>query len=118
MKPLRVEGKKITEYNLYLIEEYRPPSRGGNTSALHSHVIEIDGENYSFKACGSQQWIYKTDTVSFEYELNGDYKNIKKETIETLDRKNQVVVRGNRSGKKQLRTAKARLPASRREQRD
>ena len=69
MKPLRVESKKITEYNLYLIEEYRPPSRGGNTSALHSHVIEIDGENYSFKACGSQPVSYTHLTLPTIYSV-------------------------------------------------
>ena len=117
MTLLKIENKKITGYSLYLKEASRPPSRGGNTSALHSHVLDIDGEIYSFLARGSQQWVYKSDTVSFEYELNGTYKNIKQETIVTLDSKKNTVVRGNRGYKKQLLTAKTRLPASKREQR-
>ncbi|MCY1451203.1 hypothetical protein D9M71_680580 [compost metagenome] len=116
--PIKVEGKKISGYKFYLLEEYRPPSRGGNTSALHSHIFEIDGEKYSFQALGSQQWIYKSDTVYFEYEINGTYKNVKKETIVTLDKSGKKVERGNRDVKKKLRTAKSKLPTSKREQRD
>lgn len=118
MSQLRIDNKKITSYKLYLIEQYRPPSQGGNTSALHSHVLEIDGERYSFRAAGAQQWVYKSDTVSFVYEINEGYKNILAETMITRDRKNNTVIRGNRTEKKILRTAKTRLPASRREQRD
>lgn len=118
MSESRIENKKLTSYKFILLEESRPPSRGGNTSALHAHILEIDGEKYSFKAVGAQQWVYKSDTVSFTYEINGTYKNIITDTLITRDRKNNIIVRGNRTEKKKLRTAKARLPASRREQRD
>ncbi|MCO7519076.1 MULTISPECIES: hypothetical protein [unclassified Pseudomonas] len=118
MDKLRVESKKITSYGLYLKEPHRPPSRGGNTGALHSHVLEIEGEKYSFLALGSQQWVFKADFVSFEYEIKGGYKNIIKETIVTIDRYGKVAIRGNRGFKMQLRSAPARLPSSRREQRD
>lgn len=118
MPRIRVENRRINDYKLYLIENYRPPSKGGNTSALHHHVLKIDGEKYSFCALGSQQWVFKSDTISFEYEVNDGYKNIVNETIATLDRNGRPVIRGNRNFKKQLRSADTRTPASRREQRD
>lgn len=118
MSRSKVEGKKISAYEKYLKENSRPPSGGGNTKALHSHVLEIDGEKYSFLASGSQQWVFKSDAVSFEYEVNDGYKNIDKETIVTIDRNGQPIVRGNRAFKSKLRTAATRLPGSRREQRD
>lgn len=118
MDKLHVENKKVTSYSLFLQEPSRPPSRGGNTKALHSHSLEIEGEKYSFLAFGSQQWVFKSDSVSFDYEIKNGYKNIFKESIVTMDRSGNAVTRGNRSFKKQLRTAPDRLPGSRREQRD
>mgnify|MGYP003601410255 FL=1 len=118
MTRTKVERKQITAYGKFLVENTRPPSKGGNTAALHSHVLEIDGEKYSFLALGSQQWVFKSDTVSFEYELKDGYKNIAVETILTLDRHGQSVVRGNRGFKSKLRTAVTRMPGSQREQRD
>lgn len=114
----KVEGKTISAYKLFLRENSRPPSKGGNTKALHSHVLDIEGEKYSFLALGTQQWVFKSDTVSFEYEVNGGYKNIVKESIVTLDCNGEPVIRGNRGFKPQLRTAVTRMPGSRREQRD
>lgn len=112
---MKIENAKIEDYQKYLQEKSRPPSKGGNTKALHSHVLVIDGEKYSFLALGSQQWVFKTDLVSFEYELNGQYRNIEKETLVTVDKSGSQVVRGNRGFKKQLRTADTRMPVSRRE---
>lgn len=118
MSDMRIENKKISDYKLYLQENSRPPSKGGNTNALHSHVIEIDGEKYSFLGLGSQQWVFKADTVSFSFEINAGYKNIITESIVTIDRNGKKVVRGNRGYKQTLRTAKTRMPASKRDQRD
>ena len=118
MAHAKLADKRVTEYRVFLKEEYRPPSKGGNTRARHAHVITIDRETYSFLALGSQKWVYKTDTVSFEYETKGTYKNIIKETLVTVDATGHQVVRGNRGIKKRLRTAPTRLPGSRREQRD
>lgn len=118
MDKLRVESKKITSYGLFLQEPSRPPSRGGNTGALHSHVLEIEGEKFSFLALGSQQWVFKSDVVSFDYKIENGYKNIIKESIITIDRYGKFVSRGNRGFKTRLRSAPARLPGSRREQRD
>lgn len=112
---MKVENAKIESYQKFLQEKSRPPSKGGNTKALHSHVLYIDGDKYSFLALGSQQWVFKTDLVSFEYEVKGQYKNIIKDTIITIDKAGNELLRGNRGFKKQLRTADARMPVSRRE---
>ena len=112
---MKIENAKIEHYGKYLQEKNRPPSKGGNTKALHSHVLTINGENYSFLALGSQQWVFKTDLVSFEYEIKGIYNNIIKESLVTIDKLGNTVVRGNRGYKKQLRTADTRMPVSRRE---
>lgn len=112
---MEINNIKIESYSTFLVEKYRPPSKGGNTRALHSHVLTIDNEKYSFLALGTKQWIFKSDTVSFEFELKGQYKNIKKETITTLDKAGNEIIRGNRGFKKKLRTAETRMPVSRRE---
>lgn len=104
MEKLFVERKKISSYKMFLKEDYRPPSRGGNTNALHSHIIEIDETNYSFLALGSQQWIYKTDIVSFEYKIENNYKNIVISSIVTIDKNGNEILRGNRGFKTQLRS--------------
>lgn len=113
----KIENKHFEKYGLFLVEKHRPPSRGGNTSALHSHALTIDGERYSFLALGSQQWAYKPDTVSFDYEIKDGYKNIVVETFVAISKSGSPIVRGNRGFKPTLRTADSRMPASRREQR-
>ena len=118
MSIIKIKFKKITTYTKFLRENSRPPSKGGNTTALHSHVLEVDGEKYSFLALGSRQWIFKSDTVSFEYEVKDGYKNVLPESIETIDQNGQPVTRGNRAFKRQLRKAVTRMPGSRRDQRD
>lgn len=111
-------NSKIENYTTILKEKSRPPSKGGNTKALHSHAIFIDNVKYTFRAFGSQQWAFKTDIVSFEYDVVDDkYNNIKKETLVTIDRSGNPVVRGYR-GSKKLRTADTRLPARRSEWKD
>ena len=112
---LQIDNVKIDSYQKFLNEKSRPPSKGGNTNALHSHVLYIKGEKYSFLALGSQQWVFKSDLVSFEYELKGSYKNIINGTLVTIDKSGNEVVRGNRGYKRQLRTADTRMPVSRRE---
>lgn len=111
----KVENARIEDYRKFLKEKHRPPSRGGNTGALHAHVITVDGVDYSFLSPGSQQWAFKSDTVSFEYEVKKGYRNIVKETFVTFDKQGNEVVRGNRGYKPKLRTAEARMPVSRRE---
>jgi hypothetical protein len=100
-----------------LIEHHRPPSRGGNTGALHRHTIVVEGVPYTFVAVGARQWAFAEDRLSFRYtvEPNG-YRNIIKSSFRTVDKAGTPVVRGNREFKQQLRTAPIRLPVSHREQ--
>ncbi|WP_073963446.1 hypothetical protein [Serratia grimesii] len=115
---IKISGKKISAYQKILVEKSRPPSRGGNGKALHSHIITIDGIRYSFLANDSKQWVFKSDTVSFEYESEGVYNNINRESITTVDKNGDSIIRGNRGYTKKMRTADTRLPGSRRECRD
>jgi hypothetical protein len=112
-----LDNVQFEKYEKFLKEKSRPPSRGGNTNALHSHILTIDGEKYSFLSPGSQQWAFKSDSISFEYEINDGYKNIIKETFSVKTKAGKPVVRGNHGFKPKLRTASSRLPTSKREQR-
>lgn len=114
----KVESKHFEKYGLFLVEKYRPPSRGGNTNALHSHTLTIEGERYGFLALGSQQWAYKYDTVSFEYEVKDGYKNILIDTFVAISKSGSPIIRGNRGFKHTLRKADTKMPASHSEQRD
>ena len=110
-----VLAQKFDTYTTFPKEKSRPPSRGGNTKALHSHCLTFGGESYSFLGLGSKQWAYKSDLVSFEFEIKGEYKNIIPESLVTIERNGKEVFRGERGYKKTLRTVESRLPASRRE---
>lgn len=112
-----VEATKITGYTTALREPGRPPSKGGNTSALHGHRIEIDGVWYSFLALGKQKWVFASDVVSFKWmwDPTEQYRNIVKDSLRTWDRRGAAVIRGNRGSKPILRTAETRLPARRSE---
>jgi hypothetical protein len=113
-----VVNARIDDYRAVLREPSRPPSRGGNTTALHAHYLRIGDDTYSFLACGSRRWVYKTDRVSFAFTIKSGYRNIVRETLRTIDAKGNVVVRGDRRHKPVLRTAPPKLPGSRRERRD
>lgn len=107
------------EYNTYLFEKSRPPSRGGNTGALHTHFIKIGGETYSFFAVGAKKWAFKGDQIRFSFVIkDGKYRNADRESIEVRDKGGNPVVRGDRSHKSKLRTADTRLPARRSEWKD
>lgn len=114
----RIENARIEDYVTVLTEPYRPPSRGGNTTARHSHALIIGEKKYWFIALGSRRWVFKNDTVSFEYEEDGGYLKVIVDSLEVKDRHGKVVVRGLRGSKPKLRTAETRLPVSRREARD
>lgn len=113
-----VENRQVEGYVVFLKEKHRPPSRGGNTRALHAHVLTIDGEKYSFLALGARKWVYRSDTVSFKFVIKDGYRNIVKETLVCIGPTGIPVVRGDRGSKPKLRTADTRMPVSRREQRD
>lgn len=108
-----------TDYITFLYEPSRPPSQGGNTSALHVHTMVIDGQKYSFFARGSRKWVYVGDRVSFSFRLTDKgYRNVIRTSIVTQDKTGRPVERGDRRAKQTLRTTKTRLPAKRSEWRD
>jgi hypothetical protein len=115
----RIENAKVQKYQAFLQDKSRPPSKGGNTQARHLHVITIDGLTYSFRAAGGRKWVFSSDTVSFDWEWDASqkYRNIAPASVRTVDKKGNSVSRGDFDWKP-LRTADARLPGSRREQRD
>jgi hypothetical protein len=101
-----IEDAIVDRYSVYLKEPYRPPSKGGNTTALHCHVIVVKGEEYTFLARGSKKWVYANETVTFAYRIkDGKYKNIVKESLFSCNSKGEVFTRGDRSYKKTLRTS-------------
>ena len=111
----RAELARIEDYQTFLYEPSRPPSQGGNTSALHVHTIWVEGQKYSFFARGSRQWVFKADRVSFSYRTTeAGYRNIIKQTLATLDKDGRPVKREDRRFKAQLRTAPAKTGFSQR----
>lgn len=115
----RIEDTPVDSYTTILKEFSRPPSQGGNTRALHLHVLKIGEHSYTFFALGTKKWVFKADKVSFSYRLvDGKYRNVLRDSIQVKDSKGEIVVRGNRGRKATLRTAPARMPGSRREQRE
>ena len=115
----RVENATIDSYETYLKDKHRPPSRGGNGRAWHSHVIKIGEHTFSFLGLGFRKWAYKTDTISFEWQWDRSqrWRNIDPNTLEARDKNGAEVERGHR-GSKPWRTATTRAPVSRREWRD
>lgn len=118
-KRIKVGPVEVNSYRAFLVEPSRPPSKGGNTRAWHQHSFEIDGERYSFLALGAKRWVFTNDTVEFEWhwDESGLYRNIDPATVRTMNARGETVVRGER-GTKKWRSAPARMPGSRREQRD
>ena len=101
MTPGRIDGRVVSDYKVFLHEPSRPPGRGGNTTALHRHVLTIDGNDYGFFARGAQKWAFKHDLVSFAFESeekNGKtYFNIETASFSAVDGKGHPVIRGNRT---------------------
>lgn len=114
-----LENVEISDYKTFLVEHSRPPSKGGNTSAMHAHTIWIGDRKYSFWARGARKFIFKGDQASFDYyETEDGYLNILPKTIVCRDAKGKIVRRGDRRSKAKLRSAPTRMPGSRRERRD
>ena len=118
-KESKIGPIKVKNYRTFLVDKYRPPSKGGNTRAWHRHSFEVDGATYSYLALGSRKWVYASDTVEFiwSWDATGKYRNVVTSSMATLDKNGKHVVRGER-GTKKWRTAPTRMPASKREQRD
>lgn len=115
-----IDSKMVDVYSTFLVEQYRPPSRGGNTSAMHQHRLQIEGNTYSFLARGARKWVFSTDSVTFDWKWDGTgkHRNLLTDTVKTVDKKGNEVVRGDRRTKTEWRTAPPRPPVSRREQRN
>ena len=91
---MKIENKKIESYDLYLKERSKS-SKIKKNQARHSHVLMIEGEKYSFIARGNKQRVYKTDSISFEFQVKNGHNNIDKSTIVTLDENGEIVQRAS-----------------------
>jgi hypothetical protein len=111
---LHVEQAQVDDYRAYLKDKYRPPSKGGNTGAWHQHVLKIGGETYSFLAAHAGKFVYKGETVSFDWEWDETkrFRNVAIDSVVAHKRDGSPVTRGSRGGKA-WRTAENRLPARR-----
>lgn len=89
---MEIENKKIESYDLYLKERSKS-SKIKKNQARHSHVIMIEGKKYSFIARGKKQRIFKTDSVSFDFQSKNGHNNIDKSTIVTHDENGEIVQR-------------------------
>lgn len=89
---MKIENKKIESYDLYL-KERNKSSKIKKSQARHSHVIMIEGQKYSFIARGNKQRVYKTDSISFEFQVKNGHNNIDKSTIVTHDENGEIVQR-------------------------
>jgi hypothetical protein len=116
VEQVHVERAEIEQYTITLKDKSRPPSKGGNSRAWHRHVMTIGGETYSFLATWSGKFVYKGETVSFDWEWDstGSYRNVDRTSIVAWSTAGEKIVRGER-GEKRWRTADNRLPARRSE---
>ena len=99
---MHVENAVVTKYVKHLIEGSRPPSRSGNGKAHHVHVLTIADDTYSFRALGRKQWVFKHDTVTFDWEHHPSTgrRYIDEDTILVFDKNGRPVHRGIRGTKK------------------
>jgi hypothetical protein len=109
MTESRIDGAQAFDYKAFLHEPGKAQGRGGNTTALHRHVLTIDGTDYGFFARGAQKWAFKGDTVSFAFapvDKGGKTSfEVDAASFETTDAKGQPVRRGNRVAKPVARAA-------------
>lgn len=95
----KIENKQIGGYFTTVSKNFVPKdgSEGTPDQLLHRHDVRIDGIRYSFFALGTDNWIWRTDNVSFEYyeDKKGRFM-INKKTLKTTDNKGKDVERGNR----------------------
>ncbi|MDP9838645.1 hypothetical protein J2T09_003417 [Neorhizobium huautlense] len=113
---MKVEKAEIEHYGVYLKDKSRPPSRGGNKKAWHQHVITIGGESYSFLAAWSGKFVFKNETVSFDWDWDSTqkYRNVDVTSVVAYGKSDEGIRRGER-GSKPWRTATTRPPARRSE---
>src|SRR3954468_6731868 len=109
MTESRIDGAQAFDYKAFLHEPSRAQGRGGNTTALHRHVLTIGGTDYGFFARGAQKWAFKGDAVSFAFERveKGGKATFEVDpaSFTATDAKGQVVIRGIRAPKPAARAA-------------
>jgi hypothetical protein len=105
-----IENAKIEDY---FVRPYEPGKGGSGDSAkrLHIHSIVIDGAKFSFFAIGHEQWIHKSDTVSFDFEVKGSFNNVQRDTVVVKDKDGQIISRGDHRFKNNLRVGTRRSEA-------
>lgn len=113
----QVENTELWEYRgPFLDEQYRSPSRGGKTRALHMHIIVIDGISYSWRALGAKKCAFKGDRINFRYAVwpvaDKTYHRVLPNTFTALDKDGKIQERGLRGWKRQLRTARQKAPTA------
>src|SRR3546814_4164369 len=79
----KVDWTAIEDYRTGLREPSRPPSKGGNTAALHGHSIKIGDAWFSFLAPGAQKWRSEEHTSELQSLMRSSYAVfcLKKTTI-------------------------------------
>ena len=94
---MKIENAKVLNYQLHRHYSSGRWNMGKDSKngSFYKHVITtLDGNKYSFIAQGHRQYVYKEDTFSFEYEENGFYNNIDRESIVVHDKDGIRVWRG------------------------
>lgn len=98
-----IKNEKVVSYKFSHLEDHRPPSRGGTTNDNYLHILTINKKDYTFIAIGQRKWVFKHDTVSFEYHERQGRREISKNTLKALDKNGNEVVRGDRGVKNKWR---------------
>ncbi|NML96123.1 hypothetical protein [Novosphingobium olei] len=95
---MRVEKAEVEHYAAYLKDKSRRPSRGSNRGALHQHILTVGGETYSLLASWSGKFVYKAETVSFDWELDGsgNYRNVDLASVVTFKPNDEQARQGAR----------------------
>ena len=50
----------------------------------------------------TRRWVFKSDQVSFEYEDNGPYRDVDRQTVRTTNSKGRMVFRGDRGSSRRF----------------
>lgn len=116
---MRIENATVESYTSVLKDKSRPPSRGGNTRAMHRHALTIGGQVFSCLAPWAGKLVYKGETVSFDWDWDASqtYRNIALPTLVAHNAAGEAIVRGDR-GSKTWRTAETRPLGRRAEWKD
>lgn len=98
----RVEDAVVDLYFLQVLSTLPKPRHhySGNPPLIHQ--LTISGKKYSFIAGGHKPFVEDGDTISFNFQMNGRYRNIQVSSIEVRDGQGRLVERRSpRYGKRQ-----------------